>query len=406
MTQRSLFTLCCRARVAQRLITAGLTPRGVVHLRCLMLVTFMFAGTVQAAFTHNFGGETFGLQFQMVPGATVYFNCGFGGGGAGSNPNDPANPCSENKIWSIEDGLGTPAPDIKPHPGFCDRIAGVPTCGGTGTDLTPYVVEILTDGQGNNFWHQILGDPNSGWAQEVYYKNEGAGASQGGIQSPSGGQGGGTFKSNNATRPLHPNASISGNGTGKPTSIAIRTYLNSNGVEMDFFKSEFDRKPLIQQTVTEPNVIRDEFLMDMRNSDYFTSNVAAQAFILRQYNMAVANPVGGVPDHAFSMSPYATYLTTEPSSGARAYLFDATFTAPPGAPGQPATPSGKVVNVNGGKYTWNGTFGSTGAAYNYLDGGLDIYQEGWLKFWNGSSTWHQGDPYPCNPAIDPTFCAQ
>lgn len=368
---------------------------------CCFTGAMIFTGAAHAAFTHNFTGETFGLQFQAVSGATVYFNCGFSGG-AGSDPNDPGNPCTEAKIWSYEDGIaGTP--DLKPHPGYCDRIAGVPSCGGAGTDATPYLVEILSTAQGN-YWHQVLGDPNTGWAQEVYYKNEGT-ASQGGIQSPSGGAGGGTFKGNNAMRPLHVNADVSGNGTGKPTSIAIRTYLNVDGVEMDFFKSEFDKKPYIWQSVTEANVIKDEFLIDMRNIDYFTNNVAAQSFILRQYNMAVANPVGGVPDHAFTMSPYATFLTTEPSSGQRAYLFDATFTAPPPGPGEPAIPSGKHTNVTGGQYTWNGTFGS-GSTYNYSDGNWDVYQAGWLHWWNGSSTWQQGDLYPCNPATDPAFCAQ
>lgn len=358
---------------------------------------------VYADFTHNLSGESFGLEFQAVPGSTTYFDCGYSGG-AGSNPNDPSNPCTELKVWDYEDSISG-SPDLKPHPGFCDRPGGVPTCGGDGTDNTPYLVEIIDSG-GDNYWHMIMGDPGTGWAQEIYYKNEGAGSSQGGIQSPSGGAGGGNIKGNNATRPLHPDANISGNGTGKPTSVAIRMYLNDGGVELDFLKSEFDKKPKITQTITIPNVLKTEFEIDMRNLDYFTSNTPAQSFILRQYNMAIADPNSGIPEGTFAMNPYTSVLTTEPESGLPAYLLDPTFLPPPPPPGQTAPESGKHTNVTGGQYTWNGQSGDTGADYNYADGGFDHYDPDWLRWWNGSDTWSPGDVYPCDPAIDPAFCEQ
>ena len=354
---------------------------------------------MHAEFTHNFSGESFGLEFQAVSGSTVYFDCGYSGGGG--NPNDGNNPCTELKIWEYEDTAGA---DLKPHPGYCDRPSGVPTCGGTGTDNTPYLVEIIDSG-GNDYWHMIMGDPATGWAQEIYYRNEGAGSSQGGIQSPAGGKGGGNMKGNNATRPLHLNADISGNGTGKPTSIAIRMYLNEDGVELDFFKSEFDKKPMITQTLVVPDVIRTEFQIDMRNLDYSTSNVAAQSFTLRQYNMITADPATGIPGGTYAMNPYTAQLTIEPVSGKPAYLLDPTFLPPPPPPGQSPPESGKETNVTGGMFTWNGTFGDTGADYNYADGDWDHYDPA-LKWWNGSSTWSQGDIYPCSPSVDPDFCEQ
>lgn len=364
----------------------------------------LLATPAWGAFTHNFPGETFGLEFKEVPGATKYFSCGYGGAGAGSSPGDPNNACTELKIWSIEDGFGAGV-DIKPHPGFCDRPGGVAQCGSGATDSTPYLQEVVNYG-GRDYWHQIIGRAEDGWVQEVYYKNEGAGSSPGGIQSPSGGKGGGTFKGNNASRPLHPDASISGNGTGKPTSIAIRMYMNDGGVELDFMKSEFDKKPMITQTETMPGEMKTEFKIDMRNIDYSTSNVKPQQFILRQYNMALADPANQVPRWAFDQNPDTALYTTEPVSGLGAYYFDPTISPPPPPPGQTAKPSGKKVNATGGMYSWNGNFSTPGANYTYADGSWDVFAAGWLHWWNGSSTWQQGDPYPCSPAIDPDYCEQ
>ncbi len=365
----------------------------------LVLVLSMWSTVLHADFTHNFSGESFGLEFQGVSGSSVYFDCGFSGGGG--NPNDGSNPCTEAKIWGYEDSAG--GADLKPHPGFCDRPGGVPTCGGTGTDNTPYIVEVIDTG-GDKYWHQILGDPNTGWAQEVYYKNSGSGSSQGGIQSPSGGKGGGTMKTNNATRPLHTDHTISGNGTGDPTSIAIRMYLNKDGVELDFFKGEFDKKPMITQTVTIPDVLRTEFQIDMRNLNYSTANTAAQSFTLRQYNMITADPATGIPGGTYAMNPYTAQLTIEPTSGKAAYLLDPTFLPPPPPPGQPAPESGKDTNVTGGMYSWNGQ-ANNDSDYTYTDGDWDHYDPA-LKWWNGSATWSQGDLYPCNPADDAAFCEQ
>lgn len=373
---------------------------GLLRVCCVSLVLVLYAwGTsLRADFTHNFSGESFGLEFQAVSGSSAYFDCGFSGGGG--NPNDGGNPCSENKIWGYEDSAGA---DLKPHPGYCDRPGGVPTCGGTGTDNTPYIVEVIDTG-GDKYWHQILGDPTTGWAQEVYYKNSGSGSSQGGIQSPSGGKGGGNMKGNNATRPLHLDHNISGNGTGDPTSIAIRMYLNKDGVELDFFKSEFDKKPMISQTVTIPDVLKTEFQIDMRNLNYSTANVAAQSFTLRQYNMITADPATGIPGGTYAMNPYTAQLTIEPESGKAAYLLDPTFLPPPPPPGQTPPESGKETNVTGGQYTWNGQADNS-SDYTYTDGDWDHYESP-LKWWNGSSTWSQGDVYPCNPAVDPDFCEQ
>ena len=379
-----------------------------LHLRCILIFLLgpstLWSQPLLAEFNHNFGGESFGLEFKAIAGATEYFDCGYTSAAAGGNPNDPGNPCTELKIWEYEDSISG-SPDLKPHPGYCDRPGGVPACGSAGTDNTPYLVEIIDTAQGD-YWHMIMGDPATGWAQEVYYKNEGAGSTPAGIQSPSGGKGGGNIKGNNATRPLHPNADISGNGTGKPTSIAIRMYLNDGGVELDFMKSEFDKKPLITQIFTDPDVLRTEFRIDMRNLDYSTANVPAQDFTLRQYNMVLADPASGVPGGTFGMNPYTAILTIEPVSGKPAYLLDPTFLPPPPPPGQPAPVSGKQTNVTGGQYTWNGVEGGTGSDYSYADGGWDHYYPDWLTWWEGSSTWQQGDVYPCDPSVDPAFCEQ
>ncbi|MBI3772439.1 MAG: hypothetical protein HY272_07050 [Gammaproteobacteria bacterium] len=327
-----------------------------------------------------------------MAGANQYFNCR--PGASNLDPNDPNNPCTEQKVWSYEDAEAG-GRDLKPHPGFCDRVGNprTPQCGTAATDATPYLVEVVDTGS-NKYWHMVMGAPASGWAQEVYYKNDGSGSSQGGIQSPSGGAGGGNIKGNNAMRPLHKDPYISGNGSGRPTTIAIRMYMNTGGVELDFFKSEFDRKPKITQTEYFPGEIKSEFMIDMRNNTYFTA-YAPQAFEIRQLQYQLANDPN-FPKQ--SMDFTNVKMVTDPAAGnAKAYEFKPLLNANPGAD----------VHPTGGMYTWNGQIEDPSKVkYTYADGNWDVFKAGWLHWWNGSSTWKQGDLYPCDPAINADFCQQ
>ena len=143
--------------------------------------------------------------------------------------------------------------------------------------------------------------------------------------------------------------------------------------------------------------MKTEFEIDMSNIKYTENTKTPQSFILRQYNMELANPANGVPAHSFEFNPETALLTFEPESGMPAYLLDPTTPAPPQPPGMPAKVSGHKVHLDGGKYTWSGGADAAGKysdSYSYAEGTYNVYDETWRTWWKGSAEWSPGDPYP------------
>ena len=135
------------------------------------------------------------------------------------------------------------------------------------TGTTPFLMrgslqlpEIVTDPEtGLSYFHIIMGDPTSGFAQEVYIQR-GFGSFQGG---PGSAVGGGGFGDNNVT-PLGPNA---GNGEANPRKVLVRQIVSDGEIYIDFTKDKFDRKPKITQMLTLPS-LTSLFQLDMSNSSY------------------------------------------------------------------------------------------------------------------------------------------
>ncbi len=334
-------------------------------------------------------GVNFGLNFQPLPDdpqRNVYFACGFPGMGNQSNQ-DASSPCGES--------MGNPADKV--HPGYPDG------------DAWPYLVETWGSGD-TGYWHMIIGDPAQGWAQEVYIHGPGqnVNSTQGGIRSPSDGSNAGRFQPL-----LHEDegSGVTGNGTGNPNKIAIRLFVDDTDadgsrMQLDFVKGNFDKvgaytkfeyKPKITQTLTMPGVMKTEFEIDMSNIKYSENNIDPQSFVMRQYNMELANPANGVPAHTFEFNTDTALLTFEPVSGLPAYLLDPTISPPPPPPGESAPVSGSKVRVDGGKYTWSGGIDASGKysdSYSYVEGAYNVYDEKWRMWWKGSAEWSPGDPYP------------
>ncbi len=352
----------------------------------LVLLTALSGIAVNTPVNAEGFGDDFDLSFAPISGnaAGVRYSCGFAGVGD--------NGCDEHMA-------GKSSTDPKPHKGYADG------------DEWPYFVEEWEDSSGTGYYHQIIGDPAQGWVQEVYIHGPGlnVGSTPGGMRSPSGGSNAARFQplSHESEDP-----GTTGNGTGNPTMVAIRMYLkdtdtDGNTVELDFIKDgyyfdgthkRFDRKPYIQQTITVPGALKTEFEVDMRNISYSDDTSDPQLFVMRQYNMGIADPADPIPEETFAFSTLPSVFTIEPESGAAAYLFDPSIAPPPPPPGGgPAPATGRNLNVTAGKFRWTGTFdkaGGYGDTYIYADGNFDVQAVEWRNFWEGSSEWSQGDPYP------------
>jgi len=140
--------------------------------------------------------------------------------------------------------------------------------GGSGkTGATPFLMrgglqlpEIVTDPDtGLSYYHIIMGDPASGFMQEVYIQR-GFGSFQGGSGSA---VGGGGFGNNN----LDPFGINAANGEANPRRVLVRQIVSDGEIYIDFIKDKFDRKPKVTQMLTLPD-LTSIFQIDMSNSSY------------------------------------------------------------------------------------------------------------------------------------------
>ena len=240
-------------------------------------------------------------------------------------------------------------------------------------DPTPYVQETVSI-DSVSYWHQIIGDPADGFAMEVYIVHTRA------LNSDSGGRPA-TFpsfafnnnldvQSGNGWDPLGLDPSrdheFTGNGTGNPTTVIMRQVLGgtwdadtqtwSCGTAafcLDFVKDQFDRKPLIIQTVNDSGMSA-HFEMDMRNSTYADSTTAG----------ALINTVSfdtGIGDFDLSSDAQDSNV-----SGGR-YIF---------APGAGWVDDGTASQMA----TWNYDEG----AYAYEDGGFNHLEIDAGSYWDAA----------------------
>lgn len=290
-------------------------------------------------------------------------------------------------------------------PGPCNMGFGNPVMceiGGvaeeTDPDTTPYTQEtVVIDSV--EYWHQIIGDPDEGFAMEVYIR-KGAVA----LTSVSGGRnsnfpGVGSLyrtdldvQSGNGWDPLGFGPSVdfdvTGNGTADPTRVVMRQILGGSWnattntwscgtVEfcMDFTKDDLNTKPRIMQTVNDvPFGFTANFELDMSNSSYDDDTTAG----------TIINAVTFDTDIGIPISP--TVPTTGNGNGGNINNggnFDmATDTQKSTVTGGRYTYTAGAgwieTGINTGYQTWDYDEGN----YNYIGGAFDQLSPDWSNYFD------------------------
>ena len=292
-------------------------------------------------------------------------------------------------------------------PGSCNTGTGAgglcPTAGAAqefDPDTTPFSQESVTI-DGVAYWHQIIGDPEQGFAMELYIK-QGGGAllSEGSGGRPS------NFplenvlyrkdldvQSGNGWDPLGLNPAndfkTTGNGTGTPTQVVMRQVLGGTwdsvtktwscgGAEfcMDFTKAALDTKPRITQMVNDAS---QEFsaLFDLDMSSISYTDISKAGTLINTLTLPEFVPKG----------------PTVPMTGSRGNSnnFDngGSFNNDIDAQNSTVTGGRYTFSVGGGwtnngrddgYQTWNFEEGS----YSYADGGFDHLGQTWSSYFDAA----------------------
>lgn len=279
-----------------------------------------------------------------------------------ANPNRLA-----NGVSSATDFSGN---QIRSRGFDCNRGSDINCAHGPSADTekTPFLLEIVPDpNSGQNYFHMIVGDPASGFAQESYVKvssafwpNSNSGSSSGGSITNGGGMSSGTFA---GSGPLLGAQANHGNATGNPTHTQIRQVLTSGEISQEFLKNTYANKPKITQTLTTPEILT-QLVLDMS-----------------------AIPYSGVE----ATNTAATIINTLD-------FVDATI------PGKFNMATNKQNStVSAGRFTWtpgsNSSIGNAEGIYNYADGSANVNTIDWMTFYNPASNtcWSYNGPTGCLP---------
>ncbi len=176
----------------------------------------------------------------------------------------------------------------------CNRGEGSVRCGsqlGSTNDLTPILLEyVMIDGV--QYSHQIIGDPDTGWVQEIYLDRFGSAVCEN-I---------GCFNND-------PMGSAE-NGNGFPTMSVIRQLMtgSTNGAT---FSQEFLKDKLLNKAKLTNSLVSDKinyyFESDGRNLDFTAANIANAAPLVMTLDLVgtvippsitTGGPVGGNYDYA------------------------------------------------------------------------------------------------------------
>lgn len=252
---------------------------------------------------------------------------------------------------------------------------------------TPFVYERVIEG-GIPYYHMIVGDPASGFAQEVYIRagvsapgfitggsctgpgtcDEGTSAPIGSDFSSSGGRGSDNNPViSNAFFPLEQNPTLSGNMSGNPTRVQMRQLLVDGDLTLDFVKDRYLEKPSISNTIEDAE-FRSVFSMDstgnLYTNDQTPSVVTNTVEHLGTDLPPDVRPPGGGPSSAFFN------METDAENSV----------------------------VTAGRYTWTpGTGpGQSIGTYNYVDGGGHNPAPNWNSFFDHRETnpWSYPDNRP------------
>ena len=213
---------------------------------------------------------------------------------------------------------------------------------------------LIDPSNGIRYWHYVVDDPATGFAQDVYIRSTGASScAQSTICSASGG----TTALGTSVNVLGANSAInSGNGTGNPNHVLIRevlggtwdatssTWTCDTGYCDEFIKDSYTNKPKITQGINDAD-FSSKFIIDM--SGVALSDNSTPLTI-------TDNSTGAT---GASLTNVQTVFDASTSSSA---VFD-------------LANDGQQVNVSGGQYTYTTGTGVLGAngTYVYVDGGFD-----------------------------------
>jgi hypothetical protein len=250
--------------------------------------------------------------------------------------------------------------------------------------------ELVVDPDtGLNYWHYIMGDPASGFAQEVYIQAGGSAfntvnhlCGQETICSASGGVVTNGF--DNRFNILGNNSGITGNGTGNPNRVILRqvlggtwdattsTWTCDTDFCSEFVKSAYADKPKITQGINESD-FSSTFILDM--SGVAMSNNSTDLTLVSK----------GSASTGASLTNAQT--VKDPSTGEVISSFD-------------MANDSQSTFVTGGKYTYvDGTGSVLGANghYVYVDGGYNLGSVDYTPFLDESDPSNIWTNFPTLP---------
>lgn len=245
-------------------------------------------------------------------------------------------------------------------------IANGPCIRGINTvdpDRSSFYQELIQEPDGQ-YYHVIVGDPNSDFALEYYIKT--FGSSNGWFSSaPYNASGGSMFNGGIDSQPTSPLArdplsrsdpndpfGTSGNASGNPKRVIFRQTVVDPELQQEAIKASFLNKPKITQAVVDSD-LTSTFELDMSNSTY--DDMSTTGIVVTNRTMVL-----------------------DSSTGAPVFDFD-------------AVSDSQTTHVTGGEYVYNpGTFfDESFGSYTYSEGGFDIYEVDWSLYSNPSNVPNQ-----------------
>ena len=213
---------------------------------------------------------------------------------------------------------------------------------------------VIDPSNGLGYWHYVLGDPSSGFAQEVYIRATSSSCGQ--FSTCSASYGLNSFGGNNVMGSNKD--TVSGNGTGNPNAVIMRQVLGGSwdasthtwtcdtGYCDEFLKSSYANKPKITQGIATTDFTA-KFIADMSNVAISDSSTT----------LTVTNGSTG----ATGSSLTNTQTIIDPQSS-DPITFDMANDV---QSGQSSVSAGRYTYVTGG-----GVLGANGT-YVYVDGGYN-----------------------------------
>lgn len=251
---------------------------------------------------------------------------------------------------------------------------------------TPFIYERVTQ-NGQSYYHMVIGDPETGFAQEVYIQTTGVseqgthtegrtciraddcGPEEFFVDLVGNGIGPDTSASfgkgvisqdpdGNNVNPLDREAVLSGNASGNPTMVQMRQLIVDGDLRMDFVKDRFLEKPTITNVI-EDATFRSTFIMDSAGNNYASLTPSAITNTVEHLGPnppPAGRPPGGGPSSA-SFDMATDTQDSVVTGGAYRYI--------------PSPPGGRTDPPLGS----NGT-------YEYAEGGFHNPAPDWASFFD------------------------